>query len=340
MNKNLYSTAMDKVTMSDECLGEILDNIDEVPEETAKPKKIRYIQILTAAVVFIFGSVTVAAEVGGFEWIKSFFNDEEVIQSVYDLVTEIDDFQCESNYNVKISPIGMLGDETDLYAVFHIDNMPNNLKGEFLDFYVTSDHQNRLRDSEKGYGSSFGTKFDSEKNNLIIQTSSSQKVFEDGDNIKMVLNYYEYYDKNNIHTEKLSLSNLAEINFTAKLGNYNSLNINYKEYMPDFIPKRDYDFIFDELTVTPLSLTTIGRSSMYATALISDGFTVVLSDGTELLLRSGFSCASYRDKVNAASSMEEIMNVSSYSTVVNFEEPIDPNSVTEIYLGNMLIYRK
>lgn len=332
MNKTLYNTAMDKVTMSDECLGEILDSIDEVQTipEMKKKKKVRYIQVLTAAVVFIFGSITVAAETGGLEWINRLFKDEEVMLSFYDMAAEIEDFKCESNYNIKLSPVGILCDEQDFFAIFHIDNLPDNLKGEFLGYHVDGEIGRKYG----SFGYSFSNDFDSEKNDIILKITTPQRVFKDGENIKLNLWYHEYEDTN-YHKEILTLQNLAEISFTLRLGEFDSLNINYKEYMPDFIPQRDYDFLFDEINITPFSITTHGRLYFYADVMLSDDLTIIFSDGTEWTSEGGCSSCT-----GGSATSEDSLYANYYDSTIVFDEPIDPNSVTEIYLGDMLIYRK
>lgn len=574
MNKNLYSSAMDKVTMSDECLGEILDNIDEVQTETItkKSKKVRYIHVIAAVAVFVFGSITVAAESGGFEWVKNFFKGEaEMTENVYDMVSymanfkcesdyglklspvgsisdpknlyfilhvdeapsdidfdnvslfiddykiddhgcittredynkdekniickvlstddtfrngefvkfnvvntvdetepvianlsftisdrgdynilnvnydeytpssdydnifdkitvsplsmitygskdvigegskynsefkiafkdgtesnyyptgghgttdvtdnryyyqcevnfedeminpnniseiyyndmliyhreekdistiyemaaEIENFTCESDFKAEFSPVGMLCDEQDLYAIFHIDSLPENLKAEFLNFDVdpTAEYVNKF----SGFGSSWTSDFDKENNNVIIKIATPQRVFKEGENIIFDVFYYEY-DKET-GKEISSLQHVAKMSFTLKLGKYDSLNINYKEYMPDFIPERDYDFLFDEINITPFSMTACGRLYFYADATLSDDFKLILNDGTELYPKSGGWSSAGGRTINESGELYS----QTYDSTIIFDYPIDPNSITSIYLGDMMIYHK
>ena len=332
MNKNLYNTAMNKVTMSDECLGEILDNLDDIPEESIKPKKVRYIHVLTAAIVFIFSTLTVAAAVGGTEWIKSFFKEEEIIPSVYDMVAEFEDFKCESNFNIKISPVGLLCGEQDFYAILHIDELPDNMKGEFINYCVESEIGKNLG----GFGYSYSHDFDSEKDELILKLTCPQRVFKDGETVTLNLWYHEYNENSVIHEEILTLDNIAKLSFTLRLGEFDSLNINYREYMPDFIPECDYDFLFDEINITPFSIAAQGRLAFYADALINDPFKLILIDGTEVKCEDdGFSSYSGSDTLDEPSLYSNV-----YDKTAIFEKPIDPDCISEIYLGDMLIYRK
>ncbi len=346
MNKNLYNAAMDKITMSDECLGEILDNIDEIqPELTTKQhKKVRYIRIITALAVFIFGSVTVAAETGSLEWIKNIFAKEVTVTNVYDMVTEIENFRCESDMGVELSPVGILCDEQDFYAVFHADKFPKNLNKEYIGYLI--EDGGKYAEEYGGLSYSYTSDFDAEKNYIILKLNMAQRIFKDGENITLRVNYDEHeYNPSKApeHRDHIILSDLARLSFTLRLGKFDSLNINYKEYMPEFIPKRDYTFLFDEINITPFSLTTIGRMNFYADALLNDGYRIVMTDGTELLSKDWSSSShglsdSYSYSTSSSSSGTNAGIV--YDTSWVFDEPIDPNNVAELYLGKMLIYRK
>ena len=575
MNKTLYNTAMDKVTMSEECLGEIIDKLDYIQEKpTKKRKKVRYFQIITAVAIAIFGSITVAAETGGLDWVKNFFVEEEFLPSVYDmvsqienfkyesdsgiklyplgtisdskelcfllsvenmpdginfdhlniypvvsddydwsggdietstvynsdekllickvynstneayekddflqfelretsysedkedtnlglgtlsfklcdvgsanilnidyseytpsddydntfekisitplsieayskkdfefdtfrivfnngkemnidptggyssyetklyrvdkrfeenpinpdnitdiyykdmliyhkeetivpdiyeLVSEIKDFECESDFKVDFSPVGLISDEHDFYCILHIDSLPENLNPEFIT--IGGFESEHIKNDLTGLSYSMDIDYKAEENNLIFKVSSAQSIFKSGEKIEMTFDYFEQGEPS--LEEKLHLANIAKASFTINSDYDKSLKIYYKDYMPDFIPERDYDFLIDEMTITPLSFTTNGRRSYYADVMLSDGFTLVFSDGTELKDFNGCTSSSYgTDELIRTEEEAESMNAIHYDTLAQFEEPIDPDSITEIYLGDMLIYRK
>lgn len=254
-----------------------------------------------------------------------YHKDETIVPDIYELISEFDDFECESNFNVKFSPVGLISDEHDFYCILHIDSLPENLNPEYIT--IGGFESEYIKNNLTGLGFSMRNDYKTEENNIIFRISSAQDIFRNGEKLEMIFDYFEQGEPS--LEEKLNLSNIAKASFTINSDYDKSLKIYYKDYMPDFIPERDYDFLIDELTVTPLSLTTNGRRSYYADAMLNDGFTLVFSDGTELSVLGGSSCS-------GGTEPDEVY----YDTQSQFEEPIDPDSITEIYLGDMLIYRK
>ena len=67
MKKEILNSAWEHIEVSDECIGDLLDRIEEVPVITKKPRrKVSYLAVLTAAAVFMCGGITVAAQAGAF----------------------------------------------------------------------------------------------------------------------------------------------------------------------------------------------------------------------------------------------------------------------------------
>ncbi|MGN0614311.1 MAG: hypothetical protein ACI4JB_10495 [Porcipelethomonas sp.] len=343
MKKEIYSSAMARITMKDECVGNILDSIDELPQEhETKHRKIRYIQILTAAAVFIFGSVTVTAAAGGVEWIKSFFaDDQEITQSIYDLAAEIENFECKSFYDIEISPVGILCDEQDFYAILHVEQLPDNLKGEFIDFIIEPE----IKDTS-GYSWSAATDFDSEKNELIMKCTSPEKIFKEGQKLNILMGYHEYSEDFSKYDELLTIPKIAEVSFTLNYveSNQNTLNIDYSEYTCESIPERDYDFLFDTIRITPISMVTEGTGTFYADEMISSDIRIIFDDGTETIAGAyGSSGTSSYDFASAGNNTTLAERAELYKdNIVTaswlFDKPIDPDRITDIYLGSMRIY--
>ncbi len=319
MNKTLYNIAMDKVTMSDECLGNILDSIEDVQTEK-KSRKIRYIHIIAALAVFVFGSVGVAAETVGFDWIKGFFNnndsENEVVinQAVTDLITELEDFKCESDYGIKFSPVGCISDYRNLYVSLNIDELPDDIDlkndGYFFDLDF-SDKQGRFNT---------GTNWSVIENNAVsLCMECSEDFFKNGETVELYLKKYDAVTQLD--------TTYAKMNF--KISNdetYHTLKVDYSNYKPD----ENYDNTFDEITVTPLSISTQGKKDVWLMDINGNFydrglFRFVFNDGTESITHLSSGCG----------------NISGYNYASVFMEgPINPDNIVEIYFGDMLIYRK
>lgn len=319
MDKTLYNTAMDKVTMSDECIGSILDSIEDVQTEK-KPKKIRYIHIIVALAVFLFGSVGVAAETVGFDWIKGFFynidSENEVVidEFVTDLITELEDFKCESDYGIKFSPIGCISEYRNLYASLNIDELPDDVDLKNDGYYFVPDFSDRL-DSF-----TFGTNWCDIKNHAAtVSMSCSEDFFKNGETIEL------YLKRND---EAAGIDTIyATVSF--KISNnkkYHTLKIDYNNYKSDGA----YSNIFSEITVSPLSLTTHGRAESWMDEnghYCSGGiFKFVFNDGNEI-------------EYSVSGSHDDISGM--YCCEVNFMDgPINPDNITEIYYNDTLIYSR
>lgn len=252
-----------------------------------------------------------------------YHKNEEIIPDIYDMVADIENFECESNFDIKISPVGILCDEQDFYAILHIDELPENLKGEFINFYIDNDLA--VRQDIDGISYGLDTNFDYEKNDLILKLNCPQRIFKDGEKIEMIFDYNEYEDDNG-YNEILNLQNIAKISFNISLGEYDSININYKENRPEYIQESEEDFIVDEINVTPLSIVFTKKMPYSDNAIAKDPYVkLILTDGNEIKYTKYYS---------------SLVTDYGYDFIKAFEEPIDTNSISEIYYNDILIYRK
>lgn len=356
MKKEIYCSVMRKLKMSDECVGEILDAIDEVTLEP-KEKKVRHIKLiplLTAAVVFVFGSITVAAKAGGFEWIKLLTEDDNFIisEELMEMTGEMQDFKCESNCNIKLSPLGVIATEKNLYCLFNIDENPNSDKV----FYSFNNAENSDSD-EIVYYNYFNNFKINGSDKLNYSGSSTIITAEDAANDKDVLavtlnlsadeNIFRENDRISIKTKFKNEDDKqwayhATAEFTLKFGNVKTLDIDYSKYMCDDIPERNYDFMFDHIVVDPLSINAYANRFYYADAMLNDGFIIVLDDGTRMDLgKCGYTASgSYAKESFNTTVAERGLQDIEYQQVSEFPKPINPDDVKEIYLGEMKIYEK
>lgn len=316
MNKNLYSNAMDKIEMSDECLGEILDSLDEVQEKPFKPKKVHYIQIITAAIVLVFGTVTVAATAGNMDWVKNFFKNEEteVLETVYDMVSEVEDFKYESDYGINFTPIGAISDSKEVYFVLSVDNVPDDFDFTNAEMSLT-DYKEYL--SENWSNILTQVDYNSDENLLICKASSNDDIFESGEYIQFDL--YKWKVDDDVYSD----ISFGKVGF--KLSNISDSSIKTIDYSK-YSPSDEYNNIFDKITITPLSMNTYGKRDMYKEIPHGEKpFRIVFNNGEEMnySLSGSYSC----------DGMYQLEN--------RFEDkPIDPDNITEIYFKDMLIYHK
>ncbi len=359
MKKEIYNQAMTKLKMSDECLGEILDNIDEIPA-APQEKKVRHIKLvplLTAAALFVCGGITVAAETGAFDWVKSFFNNEEIPAFYLENSGKMNNFKCESDFGLELSPVSVLGEGKDICCVFEIEKVPEDMKFEQLNINISSDTFNRYWDTHKDIdGLSAGVcsvPLNDENENLIgILARSDADMFATGTEITFDV-YPSFEDsldrvefKEKYGFDENESCNIAKLSFTLETKKSKEKIIDYSTYMCSDIPERNYDFMFDEISITPLAINTIGSGFFYGDEMLgSSNMTIVFDDGSKLELDRNSYGAAYNnyglpwESYNTTIADRALMYSDAiYTSSWVFDKPIDPDTVTEIWFGEMRIY--
>ena len=374
MKKEIYSSAWDNITMSDECFGEILDSIDDVPVITKHPrKKVSYLAIVTAAVVFMCGGITVAAQAGAFDWIKAFFAPDAITnaEEFSDIVGKMEDFECNSDTGAEFSPVGVIFDGDELYCMLKIDKLPkdmNNNECVILRDIKLNGSDPKDSDGEY-YACSLSTEWVSEdgynntNNNITVPNMLALKanilgdndLIKEGDRITLELGY-----RPDSTTAVADLSDDAEdnevkisdVSFDLKGGRYSVFNIDYSKYTCDEIPKRQYDFILDTVKITSLKISAEGKGEFYGDVMTSDDMKVILDDGSEVIAKSSDSFSwgegtvdeakiqylpTVKERVEARGESRDKIHTSSQWT---FTKPIDPDRIIKIYLDDMCIYKK
>ena len=376
MKKEIYSSAWDSVTMSDECLGEILDSIEDVPVITKRPrKKVSYLAVLTAAVVFMTGGITAAAQAGAFDWIKGFFGSSVInnTEEFSDIVGVMKDFECRSDIGTEISPVGVIFDGDELYCMLKTDKLPEGMDSDGLvtlkDAWIngikpweatpdssdgsTMSYSWQSVDNEEGGSSSDMTAI-----TLRASSDMGTNLIKEGDRITLELGYEPKReltaadlseDKEEDETVKI-----ADVSFTLQNGRYSVFNIDYSKYTCDEIPKRQYDFLFDTVKITSLKMTAEGRKEFYAYAMTNDDVKVVLDDGSEVIAKSTGTCswvASFNDDAMEEARIQYLPTVKErvearqarnlkVHSEWSFSKPIDPDRIVKIYLDDMCIYKR
>ena len=332
MKKEIYSSAWDSITMSDECFGGILDSIEEVPVITKRPRrKVSYLAVLAAAAVFMTGGVGVAAQSGAFDWVKGFFAEDTSVtaENVSDIIGEMKDFRCESKVGAEFSPTGVIYDGRELYCMLKTDKLPVNMKKEHITYNCDitvngKEPQEITNGAVKIHGSTDNCALDGE-DNIALRTSfftdRDESMIKSGDRITMKLRYDTGDENIEDHPEA------ADISFTLKESGYKALDIDYGSYSFDEMPVSREEFLFDSINITPLSIMTVGRYESCAGVNASDDMKIVLDDGSEVNAKwNAYGCGA-----------SENSNVT-YERY--FEKPVDPDKIVKIYLDDMCIYKK
>ncbi len=343
MKKELYYTMTEKITMSDECVGAILDAIDDVHEEQPKKKvsHIKLIPLITAAVVFMFGSVTVAAEMGGFDWVKAFFGEDTILsEDIMEMSGEMKNFKCESEVGAKLSPVGIFATSQDLYCMFKVNDIDEEYSN--TNFFFKGITINDKQSTMWGVSTPSSYTREIESNVIILPIMVEADTLHENDKISIELQSWTTEQFENYSLENDNKPTTL-VEFNLRLGNIKEFYIDFNEYMCDDVPKRNYDFIFENLTITPVSLSTFGHRQFYADEMLNDGFTIVFADGTKIETgKSGFSTesSSYYNYSPNSKLADRVPAKQDITFNYSFEKPINPANVTEIYLGEMKIYEK
>ncbi len=364
MKKEVYNQAMRKLKMSDDCLGAILDSIDEIavqPQEK-KVRHIKLVPLLTAAAVFVFGGITVAAETGAFDWVKSFFHEEEIPAFYLENTGKMNNFKCESDFGIELSPVGVLGEGKDICCVFEVENLPEDIDIDMKDLGITLSsevfenyHDTHPEVNGLGGGASFIELNDENENLIGIIARSDAEMFATGTEISFdiypifndSLRNIEFREKYGF--DENEMMNVAEISFTLESKKSKEKVIDYSTYMCSDIPERNYGFLFDEISISPLTINATGSRTFYGDEMLNTSdMILVFDDGSKLNLNncSGWGASYNGDycgmswESNNTTLEERAMMYGDQQIMTSwfFDKPINPDTVTEIWLGKMRIY--
>lgn len=336
MNKTLYDTAMNKVTMSHECEERILEMTENItPDTSVKTKRhFRFIPVLAASAVLVTGTITAAAEGGAFDWIKGIFTEKEfeITNDVTELIADMDNFTCTSNCGIEISPVGMIADESALYCMFNVESTPEEIDWRCLDineFYTDKLPDNGFglpnhiavgtKKDEYGYAESFeGGK------TIILTFSASEKKFSEGDKVNIRLgearkySEHDYGWSDNILGQ--DIENYADLSFDINFGNVNSIEKEYEGYQMVHIWNNK--LFIKKLLITPLNISLTGQN-IYCDSINKDSdIKIIMKDDS--VIENGWSG----------------MNSSDRDTVCQWtlDSPINVENISAVYAGGYCLY--
>lgn len=329
MNKNLYNTAMNKLTMSQECEQRIKDIVSQKPQiEVTTSKKKRSFKLapmIAAAAVLVMSTVTVAAA-GGYDWIKGFFSKEDIVitDEIAGFTTEISNFTCESDV-LKLSPVGMIADEKTLYAMFHIDSIDEDM--DVNKVFINNIHSDtypdftavKMGDSAKVVGNvyQYGTYLNCDTNNISIKLSSVLECFKSGDTITSTFAYCSNNDE--------TIEDIATINFDVTLGNLPNLTVEYDEYVVVHTDKTK--FYIESMTINPAEIHTIGHAIFNTEMNKENDITLIMKNGKTVN-------ATYTGGGGSLEGHGYMTALTDWS----IDEPINPDNIASVYLGDLCLY--
>ncbi|MGN0612832.1 MAG: hypothetical protein ACI4JB_02950 [Porcipelethomonas sp.] len=297
------------------------------------------------AVAAAFALGTVGAAAANLDWIRSFFHKEIFIsEDVEALVADFDNYECFSNCGINMSLDGVVADEQSIYCQFTINESPEEYDLSELGLNRIESESFRFTEDCRNVGST-GSGSVNDEGKFILSCSWDKAYLSQHDSIAIHIDNHEYpelgktvYDSDDDSTlyypyELMAPENFENCNadyvlirFDLRFNKTPAAEISNEELETD-------DDFFGDIKITPFKMICENSSSsplwQKAKIILKDGREVI--SGEEDIAFSGSSCADPENPdriVNEGTQMWE------------FGEPINPESVNEIYVGDQLIYKK
>lgn len=342
MNKNLYMETMNKISMNENCTERIIKEAESsVNTSQYKPKrKIRFIPVMAAAAAALTCGTWAAAESGGFEWIRTFFSETSTDMEITDvetsLIGEMENFSYESSSSdISFTPVGMIADKLNIYCIVK----PEGIDAEQIQFIALNSDG---IDYESGYSGNLDAYEDENTGNLIIKYNLCEQYFSENNNVDI---YLSNYNSNNISEDEKARQTFIDINsgkkyidlqshewendfdifrisFTLNFGNINTLHVGYNNY-----PK-EVNYQITDLIITPLS------------AIIESSGETVINDNELKLIMTDESIIYVNPLFNGGYFTYEDGKSPYHHAQWIFDEPIDPDNISQVYINDNLIYEK
>ena len=368
MKMNDYKNVLNRMHPREGLENEIIDKCMNTEEK--RFKKRRFAPVIAVAAAVCIGTVGVSAAMN-YDWIKSFFEDDFAIsEDIESLVAETSNYECYSNCGIKMSLDGVVADEQSIYCRFNIDEMPEGYDIENLYIWeLASESYDVVSENDSsGAATFYGSVNDEGK--YVVMYSVDTIDFSSNDNIAIHLyNDDEFFEFSNGKSNINTLYNQGCENYPYDLMTVENLET-YNYNMDYVLIKFDLHFddvpvleissdqmkiqndMFNKIKITPFKMITTNYTEYH----IVDDVEIVMDNGERIV--SGYSSFASFDYITD----EEVENlpvdtdgfhVEQYQwisenvdyqfegkQVWEFKEPINPENIAEIYIGDKCIYTK
>jgi len=364
MKMNDYKNVLNRMHPRETLENEIIEKALGTEKKTFRKR--RFAPVIAVALSLCIGTLGVSAAMN-YDWIKSFFEDDFVIsEDIESLVAQTSNYECWSNCGIKMSLEGVVADEQSIYCKFNIDEMPEGYNIENL--FTTKFASQSFDEINSGEHSGYGAMYDgsiNEEGKFIVSYSSDVPMFKNRDKIAIHLANFEsmpkmvefatIYDLPDFETypyDLMTAENLQTydndwdnvlIKFDLNFDDIPSLEIS-SEQMEIQTPQ------FDRIKITPFKMI----SSNHTTVKNCEPVKIVMKSGKHIVIENDdFSTVSYltKEEKQALPTDENGFHVKQYKWIPDdavaygkqtweFPEPINPENVAEIYIGDKCIYTK
>lgn len=308
MNMNDYKQALDKISPKDELKNEIISKCGEKPRITRSFNKRKLAPILAAAVIGCTGITAAATAAGGADWFGKLFEKENVVvtEESSKLIAGVENFTCQSDKGISVTPVGVVADERTLYCVLSFDNLPNDINFkdmQVVEFYTQGSQPETLTSYDYDY---------LYKNEFVCRITTGENSFKDGDNI--TLNLGRIVGETPLDTVR-STEVDATVSFDINFGDMTALEIDCSE------TEFNYGFKAGRVRISPLNII-IEKTNFFDTELIWKSITITLNNGTVITA----------DCDGGGGGENE------YDAIWTISEPINPDKIASVYLGDLCLY--
>ena len=293
---------------------------------------------------------TAGAAATNFDWIRSFFHKDIFIsEDVEALAANFDNYECFSNCGIDMSLDGIIADEQSIYCQFTINEAPEGYDpGKLVIGEIASKSFNIFGDNNER-ASTAGSQI-KDGNKLILTMSSDTACLSKNDSIAIHLYNEDYavrshsiYDLNDwkVYPYDLMTKENLENNGTDYVLIKFDLNLNDNPSVK--IDKGDLatDSPYDSIEITPFKMisNSVIFDDSHEPDFLKKHVRLLLEDGREIIsgdISFGDHGLSAVDKTDTSDGFM----VHEGKQMWEFGEPINPESVKEIYVGDQLIYKK
>ncbi|MDO5559509.1 MAG: DUF4179 domain-containing protein [Oscillospiraceae bacterium] len=333
--RQLYKQTFDKIAMDPFLERKILSTVTSKHSRMINVKKLIPI---AAAALCLTGGITAAAIES--DIIKTLFgvtDQEEITGELRQMEGHTDNLILAGDDNMTVTPAGMIGDDKNIYCVFDLTTINDDLKSDSHYSFIEGPNEMMLINGEPALNTNFGCMTDTpfftyqktDHQLMIFAKSESSLSFHNSDKITFPVSIIEWPNEaeNNIapvHSYCLEFT----INFEPQKKNR---TICIDKTIDCIMNDTHYSLHIDEITVSGFGYTVRGTSNSFEcgfdTSAISDKGEKISTRSSQGL-NPGLSGGSA--SLNSGGKYDLTLDGS-------FSVPVMPDSITEIDIGGTRI---